>query len=61
MTTQTMVTETVLQSKNGLGYVTYVDEFPGSKKLTRVIQYLLLCKEGCVKNIKITYKENKLL
>jgi hypothetical protein len=58
--TTSMVTETVLQSKNGLGYVTYIDEFPGSKKLTRVIQYLLLCKEGCVKSINIKYKENKI-
>ena len=56
---QTMITETVLTRGNG--YFTYVDEFPHNKKLSRVIAYLLLCKEGDVRSINIKYKENKLL
>ena len=56
---QTIVTETVLTRGNG--YLTYVDEFPPNKRLSRVIAYLLLCKEGDVKSINIKYKENKLL
>jgi hypothetical protein len=60
MMPQTIVTKTMMDSSRDDMYVTYRDEFPGGKKLTSVIQYLLLSKRGCVKSINIEYKENKL-
>jgi len=57
---QTIITKTILSSEREDMYVTYRDEFPGTKKLTSIIQYLLLSKKGSVKNINIEYKENKL-
>jgi hypothetical protein len=58
--TISIVAETKLLNKRGTGgYVHYMDEFPGSKSLTKVVYYIILCKEGCVESINIKYKETK--
>lgn len=57
---QSIITKTTMDSSRDDIYVTYRDEFPNGKKLTSVIQYLLLSKKGCIKNINIEYKENRL-
>jgi hypothetical protein len=56
---QTIVTETVLLNHIGNGFVMYRDEFPGNKQLSKIIEYLIQCKMGFVKNINVEYKENK--
>ena len=61
MSRQIIVTETVLVNEAGNGSAIYIDEFPGIRTLSNVINYLIFCKKGAVKSINVKYKENNLL